>query len=201
MILVSGPTGAGKTTTVYALLHELKQSNRSIVTLEDSVEYVIEGISQIQVNEKQGLTFADGVKGLLRLVPDIVLMGEMRDGVSARAALDAASSGRVFLSTLHARDTTGTITALRNFGRADHKIAVTVDMIIAQRLVGRLCANCRKQEPPAQAEANWLQFYTQPVPRLGWHGSGCPQCGLTGYRGRTGIFEVYRLQEEDADII
>jgi type II secretory ATPase GspE/PulE/Tfp pilus assembly ATPase PilB-like protein len=201
MILVSGPTGAGKTTTLYALLNELKETNRAIVTIEDPVEYVVEGITQIQVNEKQGLTFAEGVKGLLRLDPDIIMMGEMRDTVSARAALDAADSGHVFLSTLHARDVAGTITALRNFGLADHEITATVDLIVAQRLVRRLCPACRKQEPPTAAEANWLKFYSQPVPKLTWHAVGCAQCGNSGYRGRIGIFEVYRLREEDADLI
>lgn len=201
MILVSGPTGAGKTTTLYALLNELKETNRAIATIEDPVEYVVEGITQIQVNEKQGLTFAEGVKGLLRLDPDIIMMGEMRDAVSARAALDAADSGHVFLSTLHARDVAGTITALRNFGLADHEIAATVDLIVAQRLVRCLCPACRKQEPPTPAEINWLKFYSQPVPKLTWHGVGCAQCGNSGYRGRIGIFEAYRLREEDADLI
>ena len=201
MILVSGPTGAGKTTTLYALLHTLKDSNRAIVTIEDPVEYVIEGITQIQVNEKQGVTFAEGVKGLLRLDPDIILMGEMRDAVSARAALDAADSGHVFLSTLHARDAAGTITALRNFGLDDHEIAATVDLIAAQRLVRRLCPACRRQEPPTPDEIDWLKFYSQPVPTRTWHAVGCAQCGQSGYRGRIGIFEVHRLREEDADLI
>jgi general secretion pathway protein E len=201
MILVSGPTGAGKTTTLYALLHTLKDSNRAIVTIEDPVEYVIEGITQIQVNEKQGLTFAEGVRGLLRLDPDIILMGEMRDALSARAALDAADSGHVFLSTLHARDAAGTITALRNFGLADHEIAATVDLIVAQRLVRRLCPACRKQEPPTPDEIAWLKFYGQAVPKQTWHAVGCAQCGQSGYRGRIGIFEVHRLREEDADLI
>lgn len=201
MILISGPTGAGKTTTIYALLHELKRGNRAIITLEDPVEYVVEGVTQIQVNEKQGLTFAEGIKGLLRLDPDIVIMGEMRDAVSARAALDASASGHVFLSTLHARDAAGTITALRNLGLADHEIAATADMIVAQRLVRRLCPHCRKQEPLTPAEANWLEYYRQPQPQLGWHPVGCAQCGHSGYRGRMGIFEVYRLHEEDVDLI
>lgn len=201
MILISGPTGSGKTTTAYALLHELKRANRAIVTIEDPVEYAIEGITQIQVNEKAGLTFAKGVKGLLRLDPDIIMMGEMRDSASARAALDAADSGHVFLSTLHARDAAGTITALRNFGLADHEIAATVDLVAAQRLVRRLCPACRKQEPPTDAETTWLGYYRQPVPKLTWHAVGCPQCSQTGYRGRIGIFEVWRMNEEFADLI
>jgi general secretion pathway protein E len=201
MIVVTGPRGSGKTTTVYALLHELKPTNRAIVTIEDPVEYAIEGITQIQVNEKQGLTFAEGFEGLLRLDPDVIMMGELRDSVSAHAALDAVDSGPVFLSTLHARDAAGTITALRNFGLADHEIAATVDLVVAQRLVRRLCPVCRKQEPPTQVEVNWLKFYGQPVPTQTWHAVGCPECNQSGYRGRIGIFEVWRLRGEDADLI
>lgn len=201
MILVTGPTGAGKTTTLYALLQELKESDGSIVTIEDPVEYIVNGVTQIQVNEKQGLNFAEGVKGLLRLDPDLILMGEMRDRASAHAALDATDSGHVFLSTLHARDAAGTITALRNFGLADHEIAATLDLIVAQRLVRRLCVACRKQGPPTETERTWLKFYRQPVPGLTWRAVGCAQCDHTGYRGRTGIFEIHRLREQDADLI
>jgi general secretion pathway protein E len=201
MVLVSGPTGAGKTTTVYALLHELKAANRAIVTLEDPVEYVIEGITQIQVNEKQGLTFARGIKGLLRLDPDIIMMGEIRDGASARTALEAADSGHVFVSTLHARDVAGTVTALRNYGLADYEIAATLDLVVAQRLVRRLCPACRKQEPPTDVESRWLRLFKQPVPDQTWHAAGCSHCYMTGYRGRVGIFEVWRLNEEFAELI
>ena len=201
MILISGPTGAGKTTTMYAFFHELKSSNRAIVTIEDPVECVIEGITQIQVNKKQGLTFAEGVRGLLRLDPDIIGMGEIRDSTAARAALEAADSGHVFLSTLHARDAAGTVTALRNFGLANHEIAATLDLVAAQRLVRRLCSHCRKQEPLTDKESQWLQFLKLPVPELTWHAVGCSQCGMTGYRGRIGIFEVWRLNEEFAEMI
>jgi type II secretory ATPase GspE/PulE/Tfp pilus assembly ATPase PilB-like protein len=201
MILVSGPTGSGKTTTAYALLHELKNTNRAIVTIEEPVEYVIDGITQIQINEKQGLNFAEGVKGMLRLDPDLIFMGEMRDHASARAALDAADSGHAFLSTLHARDTAGIITALRNFGIVDHQIAATLDLVVAQRLIRRLCPACRKQEPPTPSEIHWLKSWQYHVPTLTWHATGCPQCRQSGYQGRIGIFELYRLHEMDADLI
>ena len=201
MILVSGPTGSGKTTTAYALLHELQDTNRSIVTIEEPVEYVIEGITQIQVNEKQGLGFTEGVKGLLRLDPDLIFMGEMRDHPSARAALDAADSGHAFLSTLHARDTAGIITVLRNFGIVDHEIAATLDLILAQRLIRRLCPACRQQAPPTPAEVHWLKSWGYHVPTLTWHSMGCSQCRHSGYQGRIGVFEMYRLQEADTDLI
>jgi len=156
MVLISGPTGSGKTTTLYALVRELARVGRSIVTIEDPVEYVLDDVTQLQVNERQGLTYAEGVKGLLRLDPDVVVRGEMRDAVSARAALDAADSGHVFLSTLHARDAAGTLSVLRHSGLADHEIAASVDLLLAQRLVRRLCMACRRSEPPTPDEAQWL---------------------------------------------
>jgi type II secretory ATPase GspE/PulE/Tfp pilus assembly ATPase PilB-like protein len=201
MVLVSGPTGSGKTTTLYALIRYLEQAGRSIVTIEDPVEHVLAGITQLEVNERQGLTYEEGVKGLLRLDPDVLVVGEMRDAASARAALGAADSGHVFLSTLHARDAAGTISVLRHFGLLDHEIASTVDLLIAQRLVRRLCTNCRRPEPPTPAEVRWLRLCGQPVPDKTWHAAGCAKCEGTGYRGRTGVFEIRRLQEAAADLI
>lgn len=201
MILVSGPTGAGKTTTLYALLHELKSAKRSIVTIEDPVEYILAGVTQIQVSERQGLSFAEGIKGILRLDPDIIMMGEMRDRASAAAAIEAAESGHVFLSTLHARDAAGTLTVLRNFGLTDHEIAATVDLVVAQRLVRRLCSDCRRLEKPTTSEEQLLTSCCQPIPEKVWHAVGCEECGGTGYRGRVGVFESYRLEEEHADAI
>ena len=201
MILISGPTGSGKTTTLYALVREFARSGRSIVSIEDPVEYVLDDVTQLQVNERQGLTYAEGVKGLLRLDPDVLMMGEMRDPVSARAALDAADSGHVFLSTLHARDAAGTISVLRHFGLSDHEIAATLDLLVAQRLVRRLCFACRRPEPPTPDEARWLQMCRQPVPDKTWHAVGCPKCGRSGYTGRIGVFEIHRLTESDADLI
>jgi type II secretory ATPase GspE/PulE/Tfp pilus assembly ATPase PilB-like protein len=200
MILVSGPTGSGKTTTLYALMRELRQTGRSIMTIEDPVEFVMEDITQIQLNEKQGLDFSEGVRSLLRLDPDIIVMGEMRDASSARAALHAADTGHVCLSTLHARDAAGTITVLRNFGCLDHEIASSVDLIISQRLVRRLCTRCRKQEPPAPAEAEFIVLLGQPVPSLVWHAGGCAECDGTGHKGRIGIFEIHRIHDDDADL-
>lgn len=201
MILISGPTGSGKTTTLYALMRELVGTGRSIVSIEDPVEYVLEGVTQLQVNERQGLTYSEGVKGLLRLDPDVIVLGEMRDATSARAALDAADSGHVFMSTLHARDAAGTISVLRHLGLGDHEIAATVDLLVAQRLVRRLCPACRRPEPPTADEARWLRLCGRPVPDKTWRASGCEKCGGTGYRGRTGVFEIHRLGEEDADLI
>ena len=201
MILISGPTGAGKTTTAYALLHELRNTTRSIVSIEEPVEYIIEGITQIQVSEKQGLDFSTGIKGLLRLDPDLIFMGEMRDPNSARAALNAAESAHAFLSTLHARDTAGIITVLRNLSIMDHEIASNLDLIVAQRLIRRLCTACRQHEDLTENEIRWLKTLGCPAPALTWHAKGCPQCRHSGYQRRVGIFEIYRLGEADTDLI
>jgi type II secretory ATPase GspE/PulE/Tfp pilus assembly ATPase PilB-like protein len=201
MILLSGPTGSGKTTTLYALLNELRLANKSIVTIEDPVEHIVDGVTQIQVRERQGHTFSEIARGLLRLDPDVIFMGEMRDGASARVALDIADTGHLFLSSLHARDAVATVTALRNFGLEDFEISASVDLIVAQRLVRRLCLKCRREETPAAEETEWLKALGQPVPRRTWHSVGCPDCSMTGYRGRVGIFEVWRLNEEEADLI
>jgi general secretion pathway protein E len=201
MVLISGPTGSGKTTTLYALVRELSQAGRSIVSIEDPVEYILDGVTQVQVNKRQGLTYAEGVKGILRLDPDVIMLGEMRDADSARAGLDAADSGHVFLSTLHARDAAGTLSVLRHFGLADHEIAASVDLLVAQRLVRRLCPACRRLEAPTPDETRWLRLCASPVPEQTWHAVGCPECGGSGYRGRTGVFEIHRLREADADLI
>lgn len=201
MILISGPTGSGKTTTLYALVRELVRAGSSVVSIEDPVESVLDGVTQLQVNERQGLTYAEGVRGLLRLDPDVIVLGEMRDSISARAALHATDSGHVFLSTLHARDAAGTISVLRHFGLADHEIAASVDLLVAQRLVRRLCTGCRRPEAPTPNEANWLRACGHPVPDKTWRAVGCERCGRTGYSGRIGVFEIRRLTEEDADLI
>jgi type II secretory ATPase GspE/PulE/Tfp pilus assembly ATPase PilB-like protein len=201
MILISGPTGSGKTTTVYALVRELVRAGSSVVSIEDPVETVLDGVTQLQVNERQGLSYVEGVKGLLRLDPDVIVLGEMRDAASARAALQATDSGHVFLSTLHARDAAGTISVLRHFGLADHEIAASVDLLVAQRLVRRLCPACRRPEPHTPDEAHWLRARGLPVLDKTWRAVGCERCGGSGYSGRIGVFEIRRLTEEDADLI
>lgn len=201
MVLISGPTGSGKTTTLYAVLRELSHIGRSIVSIEDPVEYVLDGVTQLQVNERQGLTYAEGVRALLRLDPDVLVLGEMRDALSARAALDAADSGHVFLSSLHARDAAGTLGVMRHFGLSNHEIAASVDLLVAQRLIRRLCRECRRWEAPSAEEAQWLKLCGWPLPDKTWRAAGCPQCSGSGYRGRVGIFEIHRMREEDADLI
>jgi len=201
LFLVVGPTGSGKTTTLYALLHELKRRERSIVTIEDPVEYTIPGIVQMQVEERRGFTFAEGLKNLLRLDPDYILVGEIRDKPSAETAVLASASGKLLMSTLHSRDAAGAITALRNFDLHDHEIAAALEVVVAQRLVRRLCEQCRRREPPTDAEVRWLHSLNRPAPRWTWHAVGCDACHHLGYRGRTGVFEVWRLDETDDELI
>jgi general secretion pathway protein E len=201
MLLVAGPTGTGKTTSLYALLHELRLLDCSVITIEDPVECQIDGISQIQVDEPHGLTFAEGIKAILRLDPDYMLVGEIRDGSSARAAVDAAATGRTLMSTIHTRDAVGSVTVLRNLGLADHEIAAVLSIIVSQRLVRRLCPHCRTCGPPTEREARWLDTVKVPVPDTTWHAVGCDKCRDIGYRGRMGVFEVWRLDEHDYGLI
>ena len=201
MFLAAGPTGSGKTTTVYALLHELKFADRRIVSIEDPVEYAIPGITQVQLDEKHHLSFAEGVKAVLRLDPDLVMMGEIRDAASAHAAVDAAITGRVLLSTVHSRDAVGAITALRNWGLPDHEIAESVAVIVAQRLVRRLCEHCRTPVHPGLSEIAWLRAVGLSTPKQIWAGKGCERCGGLGFQGRTGIFELWHLSEADYRLI
>ena len=197
MFLVAGPTGSGKTTTLYALLHKLKFLERSVVTVEDPVEYRIDGIAQMQIDPQRGLTFAVGLKAMLRLDPDYLLLGEVRDGESAQAALEVASAGRGMLSTLHSRDAVGVVTALRNWDLQDFEIATALEMVVAQRLVRKLCPHCRHLEAPRQEEIQWLESFRLPVPRRTWHAGQCDKCRGIGFSGRTGVFEIWTLNKED----
>ncbi|NIP95696.1 MAG: type II/IV secretion system protein [Akkermansiaceae bacterium] len=201
MALVVGPTGCGKTTTLYALLHELKLRPRSIVTIEDPVEYEVEGVTQIQVNEATGLTFAEGLKSMLRLDPDYLMVGEIRDEESADTAIDAAGAGHLLLGTLHCRDAVGAVTMLRNYEVEDHKIAAALELVVAQRLVRRLCESCRERTKPGEMEADWLRRNGLQVPSHCWQSRGCEACLHTGYHGRLGVFEVWRLDEHCEQLI
>jgi len=201
LFLVAGPTGSGKTTTLYALLHELKQQARNILTIEDPVEYQIDGINQMQVNERHELTFAEGLKVMLRLDPDYMMVGEIRDASSSRIAVDASNKGRVLMSTIHAPDAVGAVTSLRNWGIRDHEIATALTVVVTQRLVRTLCTHCRVMGEPNEADRKWLEAARLPVPEKVWHPRGCNKCSDIGYRGRTGIFEVWHLHEDDYALI
>nr|WP_296752062.1 ATPase, T2SS/T4P/T4SS family [Thioalkalivibrio sp.] len=201
MLLVAGPTGSGKTTSLYALLHEIRHQDLQIVTLEDPVEHELAGVNQIQVDEKQGLGFDEGSIALLRLDPDCVLVGEIRDGPSARAAINIASSGRALMATLHSRDAIGAVTSLRNMGLHDFEIAPNVSAVIAQRLVRRLCPQCRQQVPTDEADRRLIKAYGRKPPEKTWRARGCHACNQIGFRGRIGVFEVWRLRAGDTAAI
>ncbi len=199
--LVVGPTGSGKTTTLYALLHELKLRSRSIVTIEDPVEYQIDGVCQVQVDRKHNLTFAQGLRTMLRLDTDYLMLGEIRDPESARAAIDASIGGRVLLSTLHSPDAAGAVTALRNWGLRNDEIAVNVSVIVAQRLVRVLCPNCKRKKALPKTHKTWLEALGGKAPSHSYQPVGCDECSGTGYRGRTGVFEVWKLDDSDYELI
>jgi len=193
-VLVTGPTGSGKSTTLYAALGELNAVEKNIITIEDPVEYRLEGINQINVNRKAGLDFATGLRSILRADPDIVMVGEIRDGETARIAVEAALTGHMMLTTLHTNDAPGAVTRLTKMGIESFLIASAVDCVVAQRLARKLCTHCKRRTivpPQALAEADIrvggdLEAY-EPV--------GCSRCNQSGYRGRVGIFSVMKMSE------
>lgn len=201
MFLVTGPTGSGKTTLLYALLHELRKHDYSICTIEDPVEYQIDGITQIQVDARHHLTFAKGLKTMLRLDPDYLMLGEVRDGESGSAAIDASIAGRALMTTLHCRDAVSSLSALRNWGQTDLEIAVSLACVVATRLVRKLCVQCREQRPPNDAEKRWAAVFNLDLPANVWASVGCEACHDLGYVGRVGVYETWKLDESDYNLI
>ncbi len=186
ILLVTGPTGSGKTSTLYATLLELNSPSTNIITLEDPVEYRLSGINQGQANPRIGFSFASGLRSILRQDPDIILVGEIRDKETAEVAVQAALTGHLVLSTLHTNDAPGAVTRLLDMGVEPFLVASTVLGVLAQRLVRRLCASCREPFTPVGSLAAWQG---EPPSQL-FRGRGCRQCSTTGYRGRVGIYEL-----------
>lgn len=201
MLLVGGPVGSGKTSTLYALLHELQKLPRSILTVEDPVESHLDGITQIEVNPKRGLLFADAIRAMLRLDPDFLLVGEIRDPESAHVAITAAGSGHALLSTIHARDAVGTVTTLRNVGARDWEIAAALEVGISQRLVRRLCTSCRTEAPATEEEQACFAAIGEAPPATLFTARGCNACAGTGFSGRLGIFELWRVDAAARQLI
>ena len=189
VILVVGPTGSGKSTTMYVMVNELNTSDVHLITLEDPVEYNIDGVNQVQINEKTGLTFASGLRAILRQDPDIIAVGEIRDGETAEIAMRSAITGHIVLSTLHTNDAVGTIERLHNMGVETYLIASAMKGIISQRLVRRICPHCRKPYTPTEEELNDLGVERASGMQF-FRGAGCPECFNTGYRGRVAVFEM-----------
>lgn len=197
LCLITGPIGSGKTSTLYALLKELAKLERSVVTIEDPVEYQLNGVTQLPVDTRHDFTFEAGIHASLRLDPNYIVLGEVRDEAAAKATLRATSSGHPVLSTLHSRDAVGTVTTLRNWGLTNFEIAASLQIVVAQRLVRVLCSDCRRQESPSPADALWLESLELPVPGQVWHATGCTTCEQLGFVGRTGVFEVWTVSGED----
>jgi general secretion pathway protein E len=193
IILVTGPTGSGKTTTLYGGLRLLNDGTRNILTVEDPVEYTIDGVGQTQVNPKVGLTFASGLRAILRQDPDVVMVGEIRDRETAEIAVQASLTGHLVLSTVHTNDAVGAITRMRDMKIEPFLLASTLRAVVAQRLVRKLCDQCRAPVQASSAVAALLGFDTgTPI----YEARGCTECKNTGYKGRIGVFEIIRIDDD-----
>lgn len=199
MIVVSGPPASGKTTTVYGILYEIMNESRHVVTVEDPVEYEIDNINQIQVDEAHGLGFAEGIRATQRLDPDCLVVGEIREAESAERAISAAIRGHAVLATMHSRDAASAVTRFRNFGLRNHQIAAALGVVVNQRLVRRLCSACSEIREASAGDHEFFESRGVRVPDRTGAPKGCRECGETGYRGRTGVFEVWNLEESDYD--
>jgi type II secretory ATPase GspE/PulE/Tfp pilus assembly ATPase PilB-like protein len=201
LVVVTGPTGSGKTTTVYSMLDAIASEERNMLSIEDPVELAVPFIRQMSVDERHGITIAGGLRTILRMDPDVVFVGEIRDAETARVAMQAANSGRYVLSTMHARSIASTITAFADLRVDRRSLAANLSGIVNQRLVRRLCMRCRVEVPVADRHrAVYEQAGIEP-PRLLFAPSGCQHCRHSGHRGRTGIFEVGRMGPEIREAI
>ena len=203
-ILVTGPTGSGKSTTLYATLEELNSPEKNIITVEDPVEYRMRGINQIQVNPKVGLTFASGLRSILRADPDVVMIGEIRDQETAKISVEAALTGHLVLATLHTNNAPAAVTRLIDMGVEPFLTASAVDCVIAQRLARRLCERCKRPTEVGEEALSALEFPYERLPggRLDFHEiGGCDRCSGTGYRGRLAIYEMMVLTDEIKELV
>ena len=195
VILIVGPTGSGKSTTLYTIVGDLNTREVNLVTLEDPVEYNIEGVNQVPINEKTGMTFASGLRAILRQDPDIIGVGEIRDGETAEIAMRSAITGHVVLSTLHTNDAVGVIDRLGDIGVEPYLTASALKGVISQRLVRRICPNCREAYTPTDEELEDLGIEREPDLKF-YRGKGCPRCFDTGYRGRIAVFEILTINRK-----
>ena len=202
IILISGPTGSGKTTTLYSILSRLNKTDVNIITVEDPVEYTVNGVNQVQVKESIGLTFAEALRSILRQDPDIVLIGEIRDKETAQIATQAALTGHLVLSTIHTNSSPATVTRLIDMGIEPFLIASSVICIASQRLVRRLCDKCKQKYQPDMDMIKRLGISTKDVQHIDFYKPiGCSECFNTGYKGRLAIFEVMEVDEDIAHLI
>jgi type IV pilus assembly protein PilB len=202
MVLVTGPTGSGKSTTLYTALREVSNPRVNVITVEDPVEYRIAGINQVQVNAKAGLTFQSALRSILRSDPDIVLVGEIRDSETAIISIEAALTGHLVLSTLHTNDAPGAIARLTEIGAEPFLVATALSAVVAQRLARRLCGACRQPHREDPAVLTRLGMPHDPAdPPVLYRAAGCPACAGTGYRGRVGLHEVMAMTDEIEQLV
>ena len=203
MFLTTGPTGSGKTTTLYSVLHKINSVEKNIITVEDPVEYQLSGVSQVQINKKAGLTFSTALRSFLRQDPDIIMVGEMRDLETAQIAVEASLTGHLVLSTLHTNDAPSAVMRLADMGIETYLIAATVQGIMAQRLCRKVCSNCKE---PYRVPANFLSKFgykpEDPNAQVTlYEGKGCEECRFKGYKGRVGLYELMTMNEEIAELV
>ncbi len=201
MILVTGPTGSGKTTTLYATLEKISSKKQKIITVEDPVEYQLEGITQIHVNNKIGLTFSSGLRSIVRQDPDIIMIGEIRDQETAAIAIESALTGHMVFSTLHTNDAAGAITRIQDMGVESYLISSSLLAVQAQRLVRQVCEHCKQESAITEVEARLLNIDINDASFRIYHGKGCQRCGNTGYHGRIGLYELLVISDTIRQLI
>jgi len=205
LILVSGPTGSGKTTTLYAAIRDLIDTKVNITTIEDPVEYRIDRVNQIQVNEQKNITFAKALRSIVRQDPDVILVGEIRDNETAEIAVNSALTGHLVLSTFHANDAISTLPRLYDMGIEPFLLSSTIDLIISQRLIRTICPHCKYSKEMSIAELKKIVpgiFKVFPKTKINvFNGKGCRECGFTGYKGRTAVFEVLAITHDMKDAL
>jgi len=204
VIFVTGPTGSGKSTTLYACLQRINSAEKNIMTIEDPIEYQLEGISQMQVAAKKGMNFANTLRHVLRQDPDVIMVGEVRDVETARMAIQSSLTGHLVFSTVHTNDSAGTITRLIDLGVEPYLVSSSVIAVMAQRLVRKICSDCKEEYTPTSHELRQLSLLDnsgQQKQQKFYTGAGCDKCFQTGYRGRTGIYELMMINEETQELI
>lgn len=202
ILLVTGPTGSGKTTTLYSCLNVINRPDRKIITVEDPVEYVLAGINQVQVSETVGLSFSTALRAMLRQAPNVIMLGEIRDMETASIAINASLTGHLVFSTLHTNDAPGAVTRLIDIGVKPFLVASSTRAMMAQRLVRKICKKCTAPTMPTEKELEALEIDLSKIEKANFRkGAGCPDCGGTGNRGRMGIFEIYVLNDDSRRLI
>jgi type II secretory ATPase GspE/PulE/Tfp pilus assembly ATPase PilB-like protein len=202
IILVTGPTGSGKTTTLYASLNTINTPERKIITIENPVEYVLSGINQVQIEEEIGLTFAAGLRSILRQSPDIIMVGEIRDGETAEIAIRSALTGHLVFSTLHTNDSAGALNRLIDMGIKPFLVASAIQAVSAQRLVRKICRSCKTEDHPAEERLRQAGLNPEEVADITFYkGAGCENCNRTGYHGRTTVLELLMMSHAIREMV